>query len=315
MTRPARWIVLAFLLGAAATTAGAARGAEPDTPAVRAFHEGQQAYRKGDFRAAANAFEAAYRDDPRGAIVFNAGLSWQAAGDTPRAADAYASALATSDLPADSAADARTRLDALEKSLGRIDVDAPPGSRVTVAQADRLLAPAKVHVTPGTYVVQAMLPDGSTRSRRVTVRAGEWAGVAIAPAPPPPVEPPAPTPAAPAAPATAAGESQATAGGSAQRTWGWIALGGAAVLAGVSSVLTAQFFDANHTNDEKRTQATHDDAVAAATRLDVALAATAVAAGVGAWLLISAPSPSSARRTAELGLSLAPGGLALRARF
>ena len=141
--------------------------ADPAASAVREFREGQQAYARGDFRAAAQRFESAFRDDPRGAIVFNAGLSWQAAGEPARAADDYAFALATTDLPAENAADARTRLGALEKSLGRIDVTSPQGSRVSVAHADRLPPPAHVHVAPGRYTVSVLLADDSTRQRSV----------------------------------------------------------------------------------------------------------------------------------------------------
>jgi len=291
-----------------------AAAADPDAAAVREFHEGQQAYARGDFRAAAQRFEAAFRDDPRGAIVFNAGLSWQAAGEPARAADDYAFALATTDLPAENAADARTRLGALEKSLGRIDVTSPQGSRVSVAQADRLPPPAHVHVAPGRYTVTVLLADDSSRQRSVSVRAGEWAHLdfsddrAAAPAATPaPVADEAPAP----APTITAEPTTTTAGSSSsQRTWGWITLGAAGVLAGVSAWLTVQFFDANSTNDSQRTQQSHDDAVAAATRLDIGLIATAAAAGVGVGLLLTAPSAP-----ATVAMHATPGGAVLHVSF
>lgn len=288
--------------------------ADPEAAAMREFREGQQAYARGDFRAAAQEFEAAFRDDPRGAIVFNAGLSWQAAGETARAADDFAFALATTDLPAENAADARTRLGALEKSLGRIDVTAPAGARVSVAHADRLPPPAHVHVAPGRYTVNVLLADDSTRQRSVSVRAGEWAHLdfgdegstapSTAPAPStdePPTPAPAPASPEPAPPASAS---------SSQGTWGWITLGLAGVLAGVSGWLTVQFFDANSTNDQQRTQQSHDDAVGAATRLDIGLAATALAAGVGVGLLLTAPSSP-----ASVAMHATPGGASLRISF
>jgi hypothetical protein len=92
---------------------------------------------------------------------------------------------------------------------------------------------------------------------------------------------------------------------------GWITLGGSVVLAGVSTVFAVQFFQANDTNNRQLTKSTHDDAIAAATRLDFALAGTAIAAGAGLVLLLTAPSSPS--RTASL--SLTPAGLTLRARF
>jgi hypothetical protein len=289
-----------------------AAAADPESAAVREFREGQQAYARADFRGAAQRFEAAFRDDPRGAIVFNAGLSWQAAGEPARAADDYAFALATTDLPAENAADARTRLGALEKSLGRIDVTSSPGSRVSVAHADRLPPPAHVHVAPGRYTVTVLLADDSTRERSVSVRAGEWAHLdfgderfAAPTAAPAPVADDAPTPAA-----TPREPAATPAGSSSQRTWAWITLGVAGVLAGVSGWLTVQFFDANSTNDQKRTQQTHDDAVAAATRLDAGLIATAVAAGVGIGLLLTAPSAP-----APVAIHATLGGALLRVSF
>lgn len=293
--------------------AGRVEAADPGAAAVREFHEGQQAYARGDFKDAAQRFEAAFRDDPRGAIVFNAGLSWQAAGEPARAADDFAFALATTDLPSENAADARTRLGALEKSLGRIDVSAPAGARVSVAHADRLPPPAHVHVAPGRYAVTVFLADDSTRQRSVSVRAGEWAHLdfeteptAAPPPTPAPVSDDAPAP----APATPEPAAAASSGSSSQRTWAWITLGAAGVLAGVSTWLTVQFFDANATNDQKRTTQTHDDAVAAATRLDVSLAATLVVAGVGIGLLLTAPSDST-----SVSLRAAPGGAALHVCF
>jgi hypothetical protein len=290
-----------------------AAAADPDAAAVREFHEGQQAYARGDFRAAAQRFEAAFRDDPRGAIVFNAGLSWQAAGEPARAADDYAFALATTDLPAENAADARTRLGALEKSLGRIDVTSPQGSRVSVAQADRLPPPAHVHVAPGRYTVTVLLADDSSRQRSVSVRAGEWAHLdfsddhAAAPATTPaPVVDEAPAP----APTTIVETANTNSGSSSQRTWGWITLGAAGVLAGVSAWLTVQFFDANSTNEKDRTTQSHDDAVAAATRLDIGLIATAVVAGIGVGLLLTAPSAP-----ATVAMHATPGGAVLRVSF
>jgi hypothetical protein len=314
MTRHARALMLLMPIVCLASARPAA-AADPEANAVREFREGQQAYARGDFRAAAQRFEVAFRDDPRGAIVFNAGLSWQAAGEPARAADDYAFALATTDLPPENAGDARTRLGALEQSLGRIDVTAPPGARVSVAHADRLPPPAHVHVAPGRYTVTVLLADDSTRQRSVSVRAGEWAHLdfpperdaapAPAPAPLPQAAEPPPT-SAPAAPESPASGST----GSSQRTWGWITLGIAGVLAGVSTWLTVDFFNTNSTNSQHPTTSSHDAAESAAIRLDVGLAATAVAAGVGIGLLLTAPSAPT-----PVAVRATPGGAVLHVSF
>jgi hypothetical protein len=295
------------------TSARPAAAADPAAAAVREFGEGQQAYARGDFRTAAQRFETAFRDDPRGAIVFNAGLSWQAAGEPARAADDYAFALATRDLPPENAADARTRLGALEQSLGRVDVTAPPGARVSVAHADRLPPPAHVHVAPGRYTVIVLLADDSSRQRSVSVRAGEWAHLDFPPehdaAPataPVPQAAESPTTSAPATPEPAAPGST----WSSQRTWGWITLGVAGVLAGISTWLTVDFFNTNNANTKSPTTSSHADAVAAATRLDVGLVATAVVAGVGIGLLLTAPSAPT-----PVAVRVTPAGAALHVSF
>ncbi|HEX8792942.1 MAG TPA: hypothetical protein VF765_18480 [Polyangiaceae bacterium] len=311
MRRLARALML-LMPAVCLASAHPAAAAEPESAAVREFREGQQAYAHGDFKAAASRFEAAFRDDPRGAIVFNAGLSWQAAGEPARAADDYAFALATTDLPAENAGDARTRLGALEKSLGRIDVTAPTGARVSVAHADRLPPPAHVHVAPGRYTVTVLLADESTRQRSVSVRAGEWAHLDfVVDRSATPATSPAPVADEPSGPAPAAPEpAAASSAPSTQRTWGWITLGIAGVLAGVSGWLTVQFFDANSTNNGTRSQSTYDDAVSAATRLDVGLIVTALTAGVGIGLLITAPTAP-----APVAVSATPGGASLHVSF
>src|SRR5262245_28540195 len=74
----------------------------PSSPNERAaeglFRVGDAAYSKHDYRAAAQAYEEAYRQAPRGAASYSAGLAWDAAGERGRAFDAFVLALGTSDL-------------------------------------------------------------------------------------------------------------------------------------------------------------------------------------------------------------------------
>src|SRR5688572_28065354 len=86
--------------------------------AVSTFADGQVAFARGDFVAAGRAFEASHRHVPRAAAIYNAARAWDAAGDKARAADAFAIALDRTDLRGAEAAEASTRLRALDAELG-----------------------------------------------------------------------------------------------------------------------------------------------------------------------------------------------------
>jgi hypothetical protein len=172
--------MLAILLFAAPASADPAA-------AERAFHRGTEAYARGDFATAAASFEEAFHADPRAVTIYNAGLARQLAGDSAHAADDYAAALLLSDLTAAQGGDTRTRLTALEASLGRLDVVAT-GAVVSVGPDDKLPSPAHVHLAPGTYDVRAAWPDGGSATRSITVAAGAEQTVTLdKPAAPPPL--------------------------------------------------------------------------------------------------------------------------------
>jgi hypothetical protein len=159
--------------------------------AEQAFHLGSEAYARGDFARAAASFEEAFHDDPRAVTIYNAGLARQLAGDLANAADDYATALAMSDLTPAQATDSRTRLEALEASLGRLEVTAV-GAVVSVGSNDKLPSPTHVHLQPGTYDVRASWPDGVTTKQQITVASGSEQTVTLAKptaAPAPPVAP------------------------------------------------------------------------------------------------------------------------------
>lgn len=103
----------------------AGRAAADEATAVKLSEEASSAFEKKDYRTAAAKFEAAYKEAPRGAVLFNAGLSWDAAGDHPRAADDLAQALARADLRPQEAAQAQKRLEELRAQLGVLDIRAP----------------------------------------------------------------------------------------------------------------------------------------------------------------------------------------------
>jgi hypothetical protein len=195
------------------------------------------AYDRGEYYAAALAFEEAYRRSPRGAAIYNAGRAWERAKDRARAADAFAAALASQDFLGRDAAIARERLAALEPGLATIAVRGPPAATVALDGAERGELPRVLHVTPGQHEVRATRRDGTVAVRSVSVAAEEAVTVAVDDAP----EPPRPDPVARAANATASPPTPARDGPAADSTrmptWGWLTLGGAGVLGVTYAVL------------------------------------------------------------------------------
>ena len=281
----------ALLVAAVAVTLVPAPAvAADDSGAAALFRAAESAYARHDYAAAAVAFEEANRKDPRAATVYNAGLAWQSANEGPRAADAFAAALALGQLDDARQKDAAQRLRDLEKSLGRVRVTAP-NARVTLAHVAGAAAPVEVHVTPGEQLVRVVRSDGSSREARVTAAAGETVEASFGEEAPVATGATAPTPGAATpeatpAPHVAAAEQPPPAHHDATRTWGWIALGGAAlasgaaVLIGMSALDARDEFDQDHTNREA-----HDRAARLRTLTNVAWSG-AVALGVTGGVLI-----------------------------
>jgi hypothetical protein len=103
------WTVAATFVLAAPLMAPHVAAAQPDGPppsaadreaAARAFSQGQRAFKKGDFRHAAESFETAYKDAPHPSSLWNAARAWHRARELARAANLYAKFLR--EAPADS---------------------------------------------------------------------------------------------------------------------------------------------------------------------------------------------------------------------
>ncbi len=312
MGRRRTLLALALFLGAW-VSAGNAGAAGSEKTAAENFQAGVTAYAHGEFRAAAALFEGAYRTQPRGAAVYNAGLAWESAGEPTRAADAYAAALARSDLSDEQGRDARTRLAALERSLGRLHVTAPAG---TSAAIDRVSYGGSVaaHVLAGDHEVQVVFGDGRGETRRVVVAAGSLTVVEFMTPPSPPVSraavvvPPKPRPHPPAA-APAPLWSTFSRG-----TVGWIALGASVPLVATAGVLgqsalrSRDDYDASgHTN-----QGLRDTAASLRLWTNVAWIAGAAAAGAGIYLLLT---PTDTDAAAATEVRLGPGDVRLRVLF
>jgi tetratricopeptide (TPR) repeat protein len=285
-------LFLLLLLACTLFAARPAAGQEPQDLARQKFSEAVAAHQKGDFKQAAALFEEAYRLVPASRAKYNAAVSWDAAGESPRAADAYATALDLGGLTVEEAEQTRERLSTLERSLGYLQIDEPVGALVSVAHVERAAVPLRVHLVAGMYAVRLEL-DGVVKTHEVQIGAGEAKRIALevprqaAPkaAPAPAAEPVRVPPPEPDRPAP---ETDST-----QRTWGWVAVGVGAALTGAAVVLGLQTLSARdewdnlaHTPSEidKR-----DRAVALRTWTNVAWGSAAVAGGVGVTLLLTAP--------------------------
>jgi hypothetical protein len=281
-------IITASALGLLAPSPALGQEAE----AASLFRAGAAAYERGDFRAAAVAFEDAHRRAPRAATIYNAALAWQAAGELGRAADAFEACIAYGGLEASSLEDARSRLRALDPELGVVRVTGPDGYKGSIAYVEDAALPRRVRLRPGSYEVRANGPDGNVLTRSVEVKAGTSVEVSFEP-PPAALAPSSPEP---------------------QRTIGWITLGTGVAFGLLTAGLGVAALDARdlylHSGN------TDLDARSSADRLrtwtNVSLVAAAVCAGAGVTLILTAPK---ARPSAAGSLVIGPTSLAYARGF
>src|SRR5688572_23388484 len=96
--------------------------ADAASEAGQDFATGQRAFAAGDYRAAGTAFEEAYKKKPHHASLWNAGRSWQHAGELPRAANLYLRYLGEAPMDARDRDHATEALRDLSTRLARLDV-------------------------------------------------------------------------------------------------------------------------------------------------------------------------------------------------
>lgn len=287
-------VALALVLVGAASVARA-----DERSAAESFRVGTAAYALGDYRAAALAFEACYREQAHAASLYNAGQSWAAAGALPRAADAYAAALRAEGLNEAQATSARAHLRAYETSLGRVEVTAPAGTLVALEHVDRASAPLLVHVTPGEHAVRAVLADGQAITKIARVGPGERITITF----PTPAKQEQQAPPASQASAPRGGEARPHAGPSGLLVLGWSAIGGAGLAGGAAIFLGARglaardAFDASGHTD----QAARDRAASLRVWTNVTWATAGALGAAGVVLLLVAPSRPAVKASVSLG--------------
>jgi len=290
--------IFAFILAIVTLAAGEAHASD-DAVAAEFFRAARAAYDRADYRAAALAFEEAYARSPKAAVLANAGLAWEAAGENARAADDLERALAGAELAAESRKKASDHLAALERKLGVVSVVAPEGERISAAHAVDRTIPARVHVAPGTLDVTLRRSDGKTLTERVTVQAGEVRRVAFEPVPEKPHDASPPAPPAPpdAAPKPAEAPPPRT-----QRTLGWVSIGAGVVFAGLATYFGLAGVSANSDFDGSgRTDAKlRDRAITDRTLANVSWIGAALFGIAGVTLLVTLPDGTRAAPQARV---------------
>lgn len=302
---------ISTLLAATLVLATAPRATADDVAAAaKFFAEGKSAYARGDNRAAALAFEEAYRRAPRGAAIFNAATAWDAAGDPPRAADDYALAIASSDLDDAKKKEATTQLAKLEAQLGRISITGPSSARVNVAHVIDGTLPLVVHVRPGAHEIRAQFAGGKSEARTVKVDGGAIENVVFeekaAAATPVVTAQATPTP-PPAEPVETSHPA---------RAWGFVSLGAGALFGGTAVFLGVRALSARDDYDASghRDAAARDRASQLRTWANVSWAAAGTFAALGV-VLIALPGSSPSRPTVGLVPARDGGELSFSARF
>jgi hypothetical protein len=266
---------------------------EREIAARESFRAADSAFERKDFRAAAIAYENAFRLAPHGVAAYNAALSWQQVpNEEPREADNLSRALATPSISEEQTDKARARLAELERDLGRVRVEAPAGSRVWLGGADGAAAPVTVHLRPGQHEVRVETIDGKRHARAVQARAGVIDPVIFE----------APAPVAPADEGTA------------QWVLGFTGVGVSAVLIGtaiglgVATLDAVEAFEASGETDA----ALRDEAVTLRTWTTVAWVGAGAFAGAGVILLLTAPTGGDDEASVESALTIGPGSVSLR---
>ena len=153
--------------------APAPAGPSPDAIAEgnRQMEAGRQELKAKHFARAAQLFEASALLGRQTAAHVQAGQAWEQADRPERAADAFARALAQGGEAPD--ATAKERLEALERSLGTLDVKAPAGFTVQLDSGTEAPTPARLHGPAGIHSLAIFAPDRPIMRRDVRLELGK----------------------------------------------------------------------------------------------------------------------------------------------
>ncbi len=282
------------MTGVTSTTAAragsddAAPGPEDRQAAAREFAEAQRAFGAGDYKLAAEQFEAAYKHKPHHASLWNAARARQRMGDTTRAANLYARYLREAPPAARDRNTAITALQKLTPKLGQLEITSVGLDHVKVDREP--IMDRTVFVNPGAHVVEAKVA-GQDRvvNQPANVDAGQTQSVALV-APSEPKIAPTPTPTTPSPTPTKPREREEDRSGG-----GWspavVAVGGGltAVAGGLAIISGLDVVNQKSSFDKDPSQSNLDTGKSKQLRTNILLGVTAglgVLTGVAAiWLV------------------------------
>lgn len=279
-----------------------------------AFRRGVAQAEAGDYVAARDSFEKAYRLFAHPSILLNLGIARAHTGQWVEAEQDLLHFLADDGgAQPDELASARAELAQTRQHLGtfRLHV-APDGARATLdARAIALLPGGSVDVraTRGTHDLHVEADGYVPVDRRVVV-AGERApdvDIRLAPAAAAGGETTAPPVGAPGAPAPS----------DTGRTVGWFLVGAGAVAAGVGvysgleAISLANAYNTKGSGSSYQDPGTKQRGLVFRTAADVAFVGAVALGGLGVYFLLARPTPSRA----QAALVLAPGWTGVAGRF
>jgi hypothetical protein len=235
-----------------AASATAIATADDRKQAAREFADGDRAFKEGDYRQAAEAYERAYQRVPHHSALWNAARSWHRAGELAKAANLYARYLREAPPGARDRNNAQKALNELSNKLARLEIHATDVADVKLDGAP--LALSSVFVTPGEHVLEGRTHEDRVVRQAQTVETGDVVSVALVP----PAVAVAPSPSVVAT----APQQQPRAGGAAPSTRrGWspivvyfegavtLALAGITVWSGIDTLQQKDAFDRSPTPD------------------------------------------------------------------
>jgi hypothetical protein len=181
MGRRVRWGMFTAALMLAASSPAQADDDRANREAEARFKEGLARVKSKDYEAARLSFAQAYAVLHRPLILWNLALSEE---KTDHPLDALAHfRLVARDAPGDAdRASAQKHVDALLGQIGRVDVQAPPGTALALDGGDVAgTAPLgdPLDVMPGHHVVTAKMAAGVTKTADVDAVAGQVAHVSF----------------------------------------------------------------------------------------------------------------------------------------
>ena len=300
-------LLVSLAPGVAAADEPPAPSAETRAAAAEKFREGEQAFRRGEFRQAAEAFAASHAISGHPSPLINEAIALEQAGEHARAANRYTTFLDRYPPDVPRRAEAERRRDGLAPALGVAETVA--ASVTELAVDGQPATPGQVFLDPGDHQVTARGAAGVIR-RRLTLAAGQRIRVDLdagAESPSPIAPAPAPAPPAPATPRA----DRDAGGGGLHPAWFFVGVGASVALGGLTAWSGVDTNDARTRYDNAPSRALYDEGTGKVTRTNVLLAASLVTAAATAAIGLFATDWGGARPATAAG----PGPSGLVARF